>query len=173
MGQSDRLEALYQLLSRLEAGWLADVAIPSTGTYFAYDPLPPRDFLAPLAVVETQAPGRRFFDVGCGMGTKLAFMHYLGWAVGGVDVYEQYIDVARRFVPEADLRTLNAFDLQSTEADVVYAYRPCRSDEHELALEHHLLSIMTSGTLLWLPCRVPSLPDLPAEHLGHQVWRVI
>jgi trans-aconitate methyltransferase len=161
------LEALYQLLSRLEARWLPPV--PDNSVFHAYDPLPLAIFLEGLAVVEQHATGRRFLDVGCGMGTKLALMHYLGWTVAGIDRHRPYVDVAREFVPEATVTCADAHDLPSFDADVVYAYRPCVSDEHEDSLERHLLARMKRGSLLWLPTRVLGT-EMPAERLGVDVW---
>ena len=162
------LEAIYQLQSRLEAAWLPPM--PSTETYHAYDPLPIAIFLDGLATVNQYAKGKRFMDVGCGMGTKLAFMHYMGWQVYGVERFGPYADVAHRFVPEASIAVYDAFDIADFDADVVYSYRCCRTDETEFALESHIAENLSPGTVLWLPVRLGTLPDLPLRRVTDEVW---
>src|SRR4051794_8714606 len=49
-------------------------------------------------------PGQRVLDIGCGVGAFLRLAAGLGAEVFGLDASEALIDIARRRVPEADLR---------------------------------------------------------------------
>src|SRR5215207_486347 len=49
-------------------------------------------------------PGQRVLDIGCGTGVFLRSAADAGAEVAGVDASERLLDVARRRVPEADLR---------------------------------------------------------------------
>lgn len=161
-------EALYQLLSRLEAKWLPPA--PPNDVFHAYDPLPLSIFLDGLPVIEEHASGRRFLDVGCGLGTKLAFMHYMGWKVFGIDRWPAYIEVAKEFVPEATLTCIDAGSVDKFDADVVYSYRPVVRDVEEWALENHIAGGMKPGALLWLPCRNAQTPVSGCEKITTDIW---
>lgn len=161
------LEALHQTFHRLESRWVPPV--PPVDHWFAYDPLPLALFLPGIASATAHQTGRRFLDVGCGIGTKLALMHALGWEVAGVDRHEPYLAAAAEMVPEADLRLADLFDLDGFDADLVYMYRPAVSDRLAEEAERHVIAGMSPGSLLFLPTRTPPV-DL--EPIGQQLWVV-
>ena len=162
-------EALYVLLHRLEHRWLPP-AIPDASIYHAYDPLPLEIFLRGIRAASEHAEGRRFLDLGCGIGAKLAFMRALGWEVAGVERQADYVEIARELVPEAEITHGQIEDIDSFDADLVYMYRPAISEELELELEVHVIEHLDRGTLLFIPERVLRMP-LPIEQLTPQLWR--
>ncbi len=145
------LEALLGLFQRLERRWV--LPTPDATVWHAYDPLPFWQFLDGTRVAEQMTEGRRFLDLGCGIGSKLALMHALGWSVEGVDHHEPYVEAARELVPEATVEHGDIRDLSSIDTDLVYMYRPARSDELEVELEQHVLSIVPAGTVCFFPFR--------------------
>lgn len=144
-------EALLGLLTRLERRWV--LPIPDATVWHAYDPLPFWLFLDGVRVAERMTDGRRFLDLGCGIGSKLALMHALGWQAAGVDRHRPYVDAARDLVPEATVEHTDIRDLHDIDADVVYMYRPARSDELEDELERHVLRTARPGTVMFFPFR--------------------
>lgn len=147
------LEAIHQTFGRLEKRWLP--ASPDTRRWFGYEPLPTAEFLRQLGEAMELTEGRRFLDLGCGIGRNLAIAHQLGCSVVGVDRYQPYLAVASDLVPEARLVHANILELDKTDlaADIVHMYRPAVDEELELELERHVEDRLASGTVLLLPTR--------------------
>jgi len=165
--------AIYETFSRLETRWLVNTRLDLDPDFYDYNAWPMADFMASVEMVGQFVPQGRFLDVGCGIGTKLALMYSLGWEVSGLDWNQEYVFRARELLPEradaivvADLRDVESFD-----ADVVYMYRPAKSDEQEEAVERHLIGHCAQGTLLILP-ETPVTSQLDLERVGPNVWRV-
>jgi SAM-dependent methyltransferase len=148
----EECEALHGLIHRLERRWNL-LPIPDRRFHHAYDPLPFWHFLAGVQAAARLVRGRRFLDVGCGIGSKLALMHHLGWTAAGIDRHRPYIDAAAELVPEASLAHGDAFDIPHFDTDLVYMYRPMISDEQEDALETHILAHVDPGTVMFWPLR--------------------
>lgn len=166
----DAWEAVHQTLFRLEQRWLPPYP-PEADVFFAYDPLPVADFFPTIEVASSATSGRRFLDVGCGIGTKLALMHVLGWQVAGIDRHLPYLEVAHDLVPEATLTHADLRDVEMFDADLVYMYRPGVTEDTAAALERHVAQRVVPGTLLFLPTR--RLPaGIDAESLGAHLWQV-
>ena len=85
------------------------------------------DYL-PRVVDFTAYQGKRFLEVGCGIGIDLVHFARNGAVVTGVDLAEVSIELARKNVAlhdlTADLQVMNGEELQFAEAsfDVVYAH---------------------------------------------------
>lgn len=170
MSTPDAWEAVHQTLHRLERRWLPPFP-PDADVFYAYDPLPVAEFFPTVEVASALTSGRRFLDVGCGIGTKLALMHVLEWEVAGIDRHLPYLEIARDLVPEATLTHADLRDVESFDADLVFMYRPGVSDETAVALELHVAQRVSAGTLLFLPTR--TLPEgVTAERLDSHLWRV-
>lgn len=149
------LEAVHQTLFRLEQRWLPPT--PDAHVHFAYDPLPVALFFPGIRQASELTEGRRFLDVGCGIGTKLALMYVMGWRVTGIDRHEPYAKIARELVPEANVMVADAFDVASFDADLVYMYRPMVSDADEERLEAHVMRHASPGTVCFFPTRPPEV----------------
>lgn len=145
------MEALYQTTFRLERAWLPPT--PDASEFFAYDPLPWAIFLPLVEQASSLTEGRRFLDVGCGIGTKLVTMHYLGWTVAGIERYPPYAHAARILVPEAHIQTIDVFDVDEFDADVVYSYRLGVTETTQALVEEHIAAGMRPGSVLVLPVR--------------------
>jgi hypothetical protein len=144
-------EAVWALIHRLEQRW--NRPIPASPRWHAYDPLPFWEFLAGVAAASALTAGRRFLDLGCGIGSKLAIMHALGWRTRGVDHYRPYDDAARDLIPEAVVAHLDIFKLDDLDADLVYMYRPAKPDTLQALLEAHVLRVAQPGTVMFWPLR--------------------
>jgi 2-polyprenyl-3-methyl-5-hydroxy-6-metoxy-1,4-benzoquinol methylase len=160
-------EALHQTIWRLEQRWVPP--IPDASVWHAYDPLPWAEFMQGVRVAAEHAP-RTFLDIGCGIGTKLAFMYALGWRVSGIDRHQPYIDAAQELVPEATLFCADIREVTELPYDVIYMYRPAVSEELEQEVERHVVSHLEPGTVVFAPHR--DLAHLGLEPLEHDVWRM-
>lgn len=119
-----------------------------------WDPLPFWEFLEGLRDAVQLSRGSSFLDVGCGIGTKLALAHHLGFAVAGIERHAPYAAAARDLVPEATVICADAFDVDELPpSDLVYMYRPMINDCDEERLEEHIRALLAPGTVLWLPHR--------------------
>lgn len=112
---------------------------------------------------------RTFTDLGCGIGTKLAFMHHLGYRVIGVDIHAPYLVAAHELVPEAELHHSDIRDFAEIPAGIVFMYRPMVSEQDEEELERHVLEHMQPGSILMLPARHVELEG--AMQTRPFVWR--
>lgn len=144
-------EALHGAFHRLETRWHNPITEPSE--FHGWDPLPFWMFLDGIRQCADLTDGRRFLDVGCGIGTKLAIMYHLGWQVAGLDRHQPFVEAARELVPEASVTHADALDADEFDADVVYMYRPAKSDALEEKLEAHVLEHVEVGTVLFFPTR--------------------
>jgi 2-polyprenyl-3-methyl-5-hydroxy-6-metoxy-1,4-benzoquinol methylase len=144
-----QLEALHQTFSRLELSWVPSLS--DDEIFYGYSLLPCEILFSAINTAETVARGKRFLDVGCGIGTVLAMMHVMGYEVRGIDRVQQYIDVAQRIVPEATLATVDLFDTTDFDADVILLCHPCRTETKEREAEAHIVANAAPGTVLITP----------------------
>jgi 2-polyprenyl-3-methyl-5-hydroxy-6-metoxy-1,4-benzoquinol methylase len=128
------------------------------------------EFLAGMTIVSNAGSGRRFLDVGSGIGTKLALASSLEFDVHGIECYSPYIEVSKRLFPDLPVThcTAEVFD-RYDRFDVVYCYRPCVKPEDQNALNRHISERMRSGALLF---NVGGPSPLWLEHVDGEVWRV-
>ena len=152
-------EAIHSVFHRLERRW--ETTPKSDGIHHDYDPLPFWEFFHGLSSAEALARGRRLLDIGCGIGRNAALAHHLGWQVSGIDRNAEYIAVAKEFLPEGNFAVVDAFCVEYFDCDLLYMYRPMKSDEDEQILEEHVLSRLRSGTVVFLPMR---------SRNGNEVW---
>lgn len=143
-------EAIHGIIHRLETRW-HDLA--PNDEWHAYDRLPFWHFLRGLREAEWLTGGRRFVDLGCGIGTNLAIAHHLGWDCTGVEFRPEYAEGARSLLPEARIETTDIRNLDSLPFDLVFMYRPAKADELEDMLEEHVASLLQPGTVCFWPLR--------------------
>jgi SAM-dependent methyltransferase len=162
------IDAIHLVDRKLEERWTPP-ADPGH-SFFDYSPLPLREFKDGIDTARNNTNGNRYLEVGCGIGTKLALMHHLGWEVTGIDIYQPYLDVARELCPEAKLICADMRDIQFFDADVVFMYRPGFTQEMEWALELWLADNIALGTILFLVPETEAFWRLGLEHIGPHLW---
>ncbi len=164
------MEAIHSTFHRLEQRWLA----PPTDSpdFFDYDPLPIALFLQGIRLAAEFAFGDRYLDIGCGIGTKLALMFHLGFKVTGIDHNQAYLQAAKELCPEATLILGDLFSVTSFDFDIIYFYRPARSDELQRKVDRHIISHASRASIVYAPERVFDI-SLPVEELGRFVWRIV
>jgi SAM-dependent methyltransferase len=160
--------AVQELTCRLETRWAGPM--PDTRVFHGWQPLPAAEFLPVLERAGRETPGRRFCDLGCGIGSKLVLALALGWQVSGVERHRPYLDAARDLVPEAELVEAEIGDLDSFEADLLYMYRPYVQLTDQQQLERYVVDRCHPGTLLFLPGRPGASID--AEQVTASLWRL-
>lgn len=148
---AEPLVAVGEALDRLERGWY--FAVRQDGYSYPYMPLPLVDFLAGLEAARAAAKGRRYLEVGCGIGTKLAIAALLGLDAHGIDWDERYVAIARHLCPEATIEVADARAYEYGAFDVVYSYRPFVDEAAQIELERHLADSMRPGSVLFAPLR--------------------
>lgn len=146
----DALDVLDALLHRLETRWRPPD--PDQEVYWAIGALPLPVFWPGLQSVAKLTAGRRFWDLGCGIGRYLALAYYAGWGPTGVERHQPYVEAARALCPE-DVEVIHAeiTEVDRFDADVVYMYRPAVADELERTIIRHVADHAEPGCLLWLP----------------------
>ncbi len=170
VGTDDRvLGALATAIDRLEAAWLP-AELSAHPEFHDYQSTPVDTFMQGLAVCREHAPGGRWLEVGCGIGTKLILAHEMGFRVHGLDNRAQYIAAAKFLCPEATLEVADARYYDRYGAfDVVFCYRPLIKEEATVALERWIVSRMAAGALLYLPYR--NIQSLGWHLVSEHVWR--
>ena len=166
----EELDALDGVLRRLEEPWLPPS--PDESVHYGYEPLGLAEFLAGLEVCAAHTQGRRFLDLGCGIGRSMLLALLMGWDVTGVEHHRPYAEVARRLVPEATVVEREAEEFEGYAAfDVVYSFRLCVEDEDQRGLERLIVSRMRPGSIVFLGHRVLTTP-IAGQSLGENCWRV-
>lgn len=143
-------EAIHGAIHRLEQRW---TTVSTDPLWHVYDRLPFWEFIAGMRQAAQLTDGRRFVDLGCGIGTNVAIAYHLGWQVSGVEKRPEYVAAASDLVPEGHFVESELLELEEVEADVIYMYRPARSDELEDALESHIADLLEPGTVCFWPYR--------------------
>jgi len=118
---------------------------------------------ANIAVGLALAPGARILDVGCGSGWLSEYFARLGYDVKGIDISPALITMSRervRRVPygvdhETPLRcTFEVHDIElaplGEKFDAVICYDSLHHLEDELAVFHHLATMLDLGGLLFI-----------------------
>jgi SAM-dependent methyltransferase len=160
--------AVFETLARLERRWVPP-ARPDPD-FYGWEPWPTRDFFDAVNLAAGFTDGRRFLDVGCGIGTKLALMSAVGWTVAGIDWHRPYLDAARELVPEADLTLADVRDMEVFDADVVFMYRLAVDDAVNAEVEAHLIDGCPPGQILIVPWTA-TFAELGVEPVQTNVWR--
>jgi SAM-dependent methyltransferase len=76
--------------------------------YLAYRDLP--------AILTEHVTGKRALDFGCGTGRSTRFLQKLGFAVTGVDISEDMLQIARATDPSGDYRIVPGDDFSELDA---------------------------------------------------------
>jgi SAM-dependent methyltransferase len=104
-------------------------------------------FRSLLRVALRYAPGRRFLDAGCGIGTKCLLAAEAGCAAEGVERVPEYAAQARAYgvtVHECDLADFTGWP----DYGIVYVNHPLFDDTREAAFEQLVQQRMAPGAVL-------------------------
>lgn len=142
------VRALSDVLDRIERAWYPNELVDISMSW-DYQAWPVDQFMAGLQVCETLTSGRKFVDVGSGIGTKLALAAAMGWEASGVEFRPQYAAMTSYICPEArvydiDARGFSGYD----QYDVIYAYLPLR---HMGALIERVMQYVKPSAVLFFP----------------------
>lgn len=112
---------------------------------------------------------KKFLDVGSGIGTKLMLASVL-FDAHGIELFDEYIYQSEllgcKNVIKADALQFDGYG----DFDLVYFYRPFRSDDVQKDFEVRLAEKMRPGALL-APMHTLSDWSEQYERVGQYVWR--
>ena len=151
----DSMEAMGYVIERLETAWIPPGFIPSPDLH-VYEPMRADQFLDDLAVAIEFAPGKRYLEVGSGIGTKLLLAEQMGLEVHGIELRESYIAVSQYLCPNAPVELADARYYTGYGAfDIIHCYKPVTSFEALAELDEHIASHMKQGAILIHPYWAP------------------
>jgi 2-polyprenyl-3-methyl-5-hydroxy-6-metoxy-1,4-benzoquinol methylase len=180
-----RWAAVGLLIERLESAWLPAFIPPFRDTHI-YEPLRVDQFLDALQVAGAHTEGRRYLEVGCGIGTKLLVAAVLGYEVTGIDNRRQYLAVAEWLTRQraegepvpVELENSVPICLEQADAryydhqffDVIYANRIIVDNDGQTEYESMLARSMKKGAVLILPNGWNHRPDAWSATEHPWVW---
>lgn len=154
---------------------IEEASLPSAGddrTTYGWIPFPSGAFVDMLLesfFLLKQDRTKKFLDVGSGIGTKLMLASVL-FDAHGIELSDEYIYQSEllgcKNVIKADALQFDRYG----EFDLVYFYRPFRSDQMQKDFEARLGEMMKPGALL---APMHTLADWSAnyEQVSNYVWR--
>jgi 2-polyprenyl-3-methyl-5-hydroxy-6-metoxy-1,4-benzoquinol methylase len=162
-------EAFQRTVARLESALQPEAH--HVASMYPDIPLPYDMFLEGLAILG-EPDGRSFLDVGCGKGVKGAIAWLHGYEpVGGIDIHQPYLDVARRVLPAGEYFCTDATEYDDYERwSVAYCYRPPMADDVAQVMLDHIATHMRPDSHLFAPTW--GLDIEGAERAAGDVWRV-
>lgn len=106
-----------------------------------------------------------FVDVGCGIGSKLAYIKNIGYGypsfnLHGIEITPEYAEVAKKLVPTANIIIGNALEQDYSKYDVIYFYCPLRDHKLETQLEKRIITTSKPGAIIM------------ANLYQHDLWRM-
>lgn len=138
-----------RLIELLEAAIRPNVSV-AYGSH-PYIAAPPSLFIATLKEIATLTRGRRFLDVGSGLGSKLVLAKLLGFQPSGIEVVPEYVAFSRKLI-ECPVVEADAFTFADWHRfDVIYCYRPFVELPREQLLERRIVEGMRMGQIVWFP----------------------
>lgn len=176
------MEAMGHALHRLANPTVAADDMDEIG-YFPDIPLHPQTFLAEihaayrLCLALGKSRPLRFIDVGCGGGTKLLLAAQYFDQVTGLEYAPDYAAAGRAFVqlaqvPRAEVVEGDALEYDGYDGfDVIYFYRPIRTEALMRALETRIIEMARPGTVLVAPYN-PFYETLPRAGVAHVQGRL-
>ena len=148
----DPFEAIGKVVDRLERAWCPGELVTDHPDLYGYISIPLDTFVPALQVALELTEGRRFLDVGCGIGTAMAVAGEMGFDCSGLEIRERYLPVAKHLNPNADIEPCDARGYDGFRAfDVIYWYRPVISDDGEAELDALICAQAKEGAVLIAP----------------------
>jgi SAM-dependent methyltransferase len=120
--------------------------------------------LASSRLIPPPAGAIRFLEVGCGLGTKCEIARLHGMQATGIDLKQEYVQLARTIFPDCTFARANALDFDYSEQDLVYSHVPFFDDSLLFQLELRILSQLPVGRVLF----VTRLSDALQQAISNQ-----
>ena len=133
-----------------------------------YVPYNYEDFDKELQLAVSYADGKKFLDVGCGIGDKLLIAREMfGLDVIGIEIDKEYIKLAHKILDnviiQEDVLNYSGYGLY----DIVYMYKPFADKEKQTKLERLIESQMREGAILIAPVRIA---ESKLKQLDNNIW---
>jgi 2-polyprenyl-3-methyl-5-hydroxy-6-metoxy-1,4-benzoquinol methylase len=147
------LEGVSKAIDQLERAWLPAILFGDPEMH-AYETLPMDWFARMLDIAMAATTGRRYLEVGCGIGTKLVVAQWAGLEVHAIEARAQYAAAAQFMCPEAKVEIADARKYDGYGGfDIIYCYRPLIPDEAQIMLEDYMVARMKQDAVLMMPLR--------------------
>jgi SAM-dependent methyltransferase len=162
-----------KLTTRLEREWTGKIQ-DTDKSRCPWMPFPMHAYISMLDEAFLAAPGNRFLDIGCGVGTKMIRARdQYGMDVTGIEIVPEYAAEAGRH--GLDVRIGDAADYGGYgDHDLIWFYRPFRDPDLQAALEKLVWDGMAAGAVVMTagleappPGFIPWLDDL---ELKRGIW---
>jgi hypothetical protein len=125
---------------------------------YLYIPLGIDTFLDQLEIVKNHSSKHysidyepTFVDVGSGIGSKLLLARQLlGYEsnICGIEITPEYIEVAKKLVPYANIVERNALLIDYCLFDIIYFYCPLRDEKKQKQLEKRIVETAKVGAYI-------------------------
>ena len=136
----------------------------------AYDPLNAKRHLELLSWLETQVPGRRLLDVGCGEGQLVASASEVGWDALGIDLATGAIQVAQSFGVRCKKQDFFGEELDNERFDAIVMSELIEHVPAPVRFFRRARELLVPGGLLYLT--TPNF-DSVARRIMRGSWHVI
>lgn len=186
MTSADEEEFTMEHLEEIEAEWLAmERRREPDPDLWRWSPTPLPKFVDMLGVAsmcrEIMDLDRkpRFFEAGCGVGTKLVVAKQFGLEELGWELFPEYVEQARALGVNVEQHDLRQDEPDWGSFDIVFLSRPFKDDEENRQFEQRAMDAMRPGAVLmssfagvkpygwrWLykgPWRVVAVKPVPGE----------
>jgi len=143
----DAIRRAMTTAARLERHWLNRE--PGTGSrYLPWMPFSIPAYIELVAEALPEAPGNRFLDVGCGIGTKMLLAREIfGLDVAGIEASPVYAEQAKTL--GLDVLVIDAADFGGYDGyDLIWFYRPVRDPDLQAALEKAVWDQVAPGAVV-------------------------
>ena len=129
------LATLFQLYYSLEFA-IGQVLSDGNENYYPNASFSVLRFMAKMRLIQQMCgAGRRFLDVGCGLGNKVWIAQAIGFDAYGIEINHKYAEIAGECVGTKRIFCQDGTTFSGyAHYDVIYFYNPMPSDELETAI---------------------------------------
>lgn len=149
-----------------------DLSLPAVAArpdLHEWSPTPLPDFLEAMVGAEAHATGRRWLEVGSGIGRNLKLAQLLGWKPTGIEIRPEYIDQSRRYAPGVPVVECDALGFDHYgEFDAIFKFQPFKGADLESALDRVIASQIASSAVFVNMYAAPAGAWRP---VASHVWR--
>lgn len=147
-GRAKSIAGTIQKASELDQQWMRNPAGRDSAACTPWMPFPMFDFIALVAEALPGAPGERFLEAGCGIGTRMLLAQVIfGLDVAGFDRVPEYVHEAQKLGLAARCEDAAGYDGYG-DADIVWFNRPFRDRVPQADLEQKVWNEMKPGAVV-------------------------